>query len=133
MQIERSPGGSLFPYYYKDGELFCLHFGSYHSNEEGVIAMMKAEEDYLNAKHRPMDIWVDLYETKLSDRVIRQLVEMLTHTSAYTLKLGFVGCSSIARWKINKQIRKFSQLSSLPVKYFDDPEDAKTWLVSEQE
>ena len=94
---------------------------------------MKAEEDFINTKHRPLGVWVDLYETKLSDRVIRQLVEMLTHTSAYTLKLGFVGCSSIARWKINKQIRKFSQLSSLPVKYFDDPEVAKTWLVSEQE
>jgi len=59
MQIERSPGGSLFPYYYKDGELFCLHFGSYHSDEEGVIAMMKAEEDFLNAKHRSMGIWID--------------------------------------------------------------------------
>ena len=133
MQIETSPGGSLFPYYYKDGELFCLHFGSYFSDEEGVIAMMKAEENFLNTKHRPMGIWVDLYETKLSDRVIQQLVEMLKHISAYTLKLGFVGCSPIARWKINRQIRKISQLVPLPVRYFDDPEVAKTWLVSELE
>ncbi len=39
--------------------------------------MMKAEENFLNTKHRPMGIWIDLYETKLSDRVIQQLVEML--------------------------------------------------------
>jgi len=46
MQRQTSPGGSLFPYYYKNGELFCLHFGSYFSDEDGVIAMMKAEEEF---------------------------------------------------------------------------------------
>ena len=94
---------------------------------------MKAEEDFINTKHRPMGIWVDLYETKLSDRVIQKLVEMLVHIVVHTSKLGFVGCSSIARWKINRQIRKTSEHSSLPVRYFDDPEIAKTWLVSELE
>jgi hypothetical protein len=133
MQIETSPGGSLFPYYYKDGELFCLHFGSYFNNEEGVIAIMKAEEDFINTKHRPMGIWIDLYETKLSDRVIQQLVELLMHIASQITKLGFVGCSPIARWKINRQIRKNSRLFSLPIKYFSDPEVAKIWLVNEQE
>jgi hypothetical protein len=133
MQIKRSPGGSLFPYYYKDGELFCLHFGSYFSDEEAVIAMMKAEEDFINTNHRPMGIWIDLYETKLSDRVIQQLVETLTQIAAQITKLGLVGCSPIARWKINRWIRQTRSLSCLSVKYFDDPEVAKTWLVNELE
>jgi len=133
MQIQTSPGGSLFPYYYKNGELFCLHFGSYFSDEDGVIAMMKAEEEFFTKKHRPIGIWIDLYETKLTDRVRRELIEMLAHIAYQTTKLGIVGCSLLDRWKIERLIRKTDQLLSLPIKYFDDPEVAKTWLVSELE
>jgi hypothetical protein len=133
MQIKTSPGGSLFPYYYKDGELFCLHFGSYFSDEDGVIAMMKAEEEFVTEHHRPMGIWIDFYETKLTDRVLRELIEMLKHIRPHTTKLGIVGCPTMKRWKMNKLIKKAELLSSLPIKYFDDPEEAKSWLVSEWE
>lgn len=30
----KSPGGSLFPYYYKGGEIHCLKYGSKYKNEE---------------------------------------------------------------------------------------------------
>ena len=133
MQIQRSPGGSLFPYYYKNGELFCLHFGSYFSDEEAVIETMKAEEAFFMNSHRPIGIWIDFYETKLTDRVLQALVIMLTHIVHQTTKLGIVGCSTLARWKLNRLIRRTELLSALPVKYFDDPEVAKTWLVSELE
>ena len=133
MQIKNSPSGALFPYYYKNGELFGLHLGSYFSDEDGVIAMMKAEEVFFNKQHRPMGIWIDFYETKLTDRVIQGFVEMIEHMSSQVTKLGIVGCSTIARWKINRLIKKTNSLSSLPVKYFEDPEVAKTWLVSEFE
>lgn len=133
MQIQTSPGGSLFPYYYKNGELFCLHFGSYFSDEDAVIAMIQAEEEFFTKKHRAIGIWIDLYETKLTDRVIRELVEMLAQISYQTTKLGIVGCSLLDRWRIKRLIRKTAVLASLPVKYFDDPEVAKTWLVSELE
>jgi hypothetical protein len=133
MQIEKSPSGALFPYYYKNGELFGIHLGSYFSNTAGVIAMMKSEEDFIIKKHRRMGIWMDFYETKMTDRVIQELVGMLTHIVDQTAKLGIVGCSPITRWKIKRQIRKTSELSALPVRYFDDPEVAKTWLVSERE
>jgi len=126
MHIQTSPGGSLFPYYYKDGELFCLHFGSYFSDEDGVIAMMKAEEEFVTEHHRPMGIWIDFYETKLTDRVIQEFIEILKHIKSQTTKLGIVGCSFITWWKMNRLIKKSELLSSLPVKYFDDPETAKT-------
>ena len=133
MQLQKSPGGSIFPYYYKNGELFCLHFGSYFSNEEGLIAMMKAEAKFLNEKHRQMGIWIDFYETRLTDRVLKELIEMLKHIRGKTTKLAIVGCSFLARRKINRLIKNADRLASLPLRYFDDPEEAKTWLVSEFE
>jgi hypothetical protein len=131
--MEKSPSGALFPYYYKNGELFGIHLGSYFSDADGLIAMMKVEEEFILKKHRRMGIWMDFYETKMTDRIIRELIEMLTHIVDQTAKLGLVGCSTITRWKINRQIRKNSKLSTLPVRYFDDPEVAKTWLVGESE
>ena len=133
MLIQKSPSGALFPYYYKNGELFGIHLGSYFSDEEGVIAMMKAEADFFTGKHRPMGVWIDFYETKLTDRVIQAFLEMIEHMGPGLTKLGLVGCSTLGRWKIHRLIRKRDLLSTLPVKYFEDPEVAKTWLVSELE
>ena len=133
MQIQKSPGGSLFPYCYKNGELFCLHFGSYYSDEDGAIAMTKTEEAFFTKQNRPMGIWIDFYETRLTDKVLKALVEMLKQIHHKTIKLGIVGCSLPAKWKIKRLIKKTDLLLSLPIKYFDDPEVAKTWLVSELE
>ena len=106
MQIQRSPGGSLFPYYYKNGELFCLHFGGYFSDEEKLIAIMKAEETFFLPGHHALGIWIDFYDTKLTDRVVEALIEMLKQIRPKTTRLGIVGCSLMARWKINRWVQK---------------------------
>ncbi len=131
MVLKTSPGGSTFPYAYKGGELFCLHLGSFGDNEAGAIARIEVEEAFLLQQNRRIGIWVDLYQTKLTDRVIRQLVEFLEHARGLVPKLALVGCSAWDRRKITKAIKKSARLSSLPTRYFSDPEDAKTWLVSE--
>jgi len=133
MLTQKSPSGALFPYYYKNGELFGLHLGSYFSNEDGVVAMMKAEAMFSARQHRQLGLWIDFYETKLTNRVIQEFIELITQMRPRITKLGIVGASFIARWKINRLIRKTEVLSSLPVRFYEDPEEAKTWLVSELE
>ena len=68
MVMRKSPGGSLFPYYYKGGELFGLHYGSFFTDEEGLL---------------------------------------------------------------HKLAKKSGVKFPMPIRYFSDPEEAKTWLVSE--
>src|SRR5512147_2103902 len=131
MLTQKSPSGAMFPYYYKNGELFGMHLGSYFSDEEGVIAMMKAEAEFSARQHRRLGLWIDFYETKLTDRVIQEFIEMLKQMRSRVTKLGIVGAPAIARWNINRLIKKTDSLAALPVKYFDDPEVAKKWLVSE--
>ncbi len=131
MQTQKSPGGSLFPYYYKNGELFGLHLGSFFSDEDGVIDLMKAEAAFLTQQHRQMGLWIDFYETKLTNKVIKEFVEMIEQMRPKITRLGIVGASLLAQWKINRLITKTESLVSLPVRYFEDPEEAKTWLVSE--
>ncbi len=110
-----------------------MHLGSYFSDEEGVIAMMKAEAEFSAQQHRRLGLWIDFYETKLTDRVIQEFIEMLKQMEPRVTKLAIVGAPFLARWKIAKLIKKTEALVSLPVKYYEDPEEAKTWLVSEVE
>jgi len=131
MSLKKSPGGSYFPYAYKGGELFGLHLGSFGTNEEGVISRMKAEEIFFIRQNQSLGLWIDFCQTKLTDRVIGEFIEMMEHISSHIPKLGLVGCSFMDRWKITRLLKKSEFLSALPVRYFNDPEDAKTWLVSE--
>lgn len=95
--------------------------------------MMKAEAEFSARQHRRLGLWIDFYETKLTNRVIREFIEMLKQMQPRLTKLGIVGAPILARWKINRLIGKTDSLSKLPVKYYEDPEEAKTWLVSERE
>src|ERR1043166_7348750 len=133
MLLQKSPSGAIFPYYYKNGELFGMHLGSYFSKEQEVVAMMNAEETFLALHHRPMGLWIDFYDTELTDRVIESFIEMIEHMRPQITKLALVGCSLVARWKINRIVKKSVCLASFPVRYYEDPEEAKTWLVSEFE
>jgi hypothetical protein len=131
MPLKKSPCGSLFPYPYKNGELFCLHLGSFGADEDAVISRIKTEEAFFTQQNRSIGIWIDFYETKLTERVMGEFIELIERIDNHILKLGLVGCSFMDQWKINKLMKKAECFSTLPVKYFNDPEDAKTWLVSE--
>ena len=131
MLLKKSPYGSLFPYPYKGGELFCLHLDGFGTNEGAVISRIKTEEIFFTQQNQSIGIWIDFYQTRLTDRVMGEFIELIERIGNRILKLGLVGCSSIDQRKINRLMKKAGYLSTLPVKYFNDPEDAKTWLVSE--
>lgn len=131
MRSKNAPDGALFPYYYKNGELFGLHLGSFGADEDRVIARMKADELFFLEQHHSIGMWLDLCQTKMTDRVIGELIQFLEHTRHLTLKMALVGCSMIDRWRISRAIKKAKSLSDLPIRYYDDPEEAKTWLVTE--
>lgn len=47
MPTQTSPGGSAFPYYDKGGELGCLKYGSFFADEEALLTVMRAEEQFI--------------------------------------------------------------------------------------
>lgn len=130
MNSIKSPGGSLYPYYYKGGEIHCLKYGSFYTNKDSLFALMKKEEEFILDKKRRISIWVDFYKTKLTNEVIAEFVNSICRLTPSISKLSIVGCSTIVKWKVRSQLKKTNDL--LPLKFFVDPEDAKKWLVSER-
>jgi hypothetical protein len=132
MYTEKSPGGSIYPYFYKGGQLFGWHYGSFFADEERLLALMKAEEAFLARPKHQTPAWADFYETNLTDRVLDEFVAGLQRLGRQITKLGIVGCSFKDRWRLGRRLKKTGLQTRLPVRFFDDPEDAKTWLVSEK-
>jgi hypothetical protein len=129
--LQKSPGGSIFPYYYKGGTLFGLHYGSFFNDEEAILRRMRAEEQFITDSVRQTPLWIDFYETTLTDAVLDELISSLLRLQGHITKLALVGCSFWDKRRLMKRLKKSGREFPMPVRFFSDPEDAKTWLVSE--
>ena len=60
--LKKSPSGSVCPYYYMNGELHPLKYGSYLSNKDKLFDVMKAEEKFIleSSGNNNRRIWIDL-------------------------------------------------------------------------
>ena len=92
---------------------------------------MKAEEEFISRPNRRLAIWVDFYETRLTDKVLVEFLASIHHSQSHIAKLAIVGWSLVDRLRYAFYKRKSGMELSIPVKFFADPEDAKTWLVDE--
>ena len=128
MISKKSPGGATFPYYYKNGELFGAHYESFATREAKLLELIKAEEEFFIKQNHPLPYWVNFYGTKLTDTVLSEFLQSINRLQRYIPRLAIVGCSFIDKWRLD-QVRKKMGMH-IPVRYFSDPEDAKTWLVS---
>jgi len=130
--MRKSPGGSTFPYYYKGGELHCLHFGSFFADETSLFARIGAEREFVLRNIARMPVWVDLYETELTGRVPAELAAMIRAVGGRITKLAIVGCPARRRRRLSKAFAKEGVGTGPPLRYFDDPEVAKSWLVGKE-
>lgn len=131
MTIIKSPGGSSFPYYYKGGELHCLKYGSYGANEERLLRVMRAEEEFVAQPGRRLRIWVDFYETQLSDTVLIEFAASVRRLRLHIVRLAIVGCSGPDQWRLQNFGRHEGLDLRKLARFFKDPEEAKAWLVCE--
>ena len=129
--LQKSPSGSLCPYYYMGGELHPLHYGGFHDNKKCLFEIIKAEEVFIlkSPGNNNRRIWIDLYETHLDDEVVVFLLEHLINIQHKINKFCFVGCSSENKRKIQMKMKKQNLDLLKQTQYFSDPEDAKRWLI----
>lgn len=129
----KSPSGSTFPYYYKGGELHALKYGGYHDDEQRLLAVIRAEEDFIRGRPaQRLRVWVDLCETELTATLAQLLAEHLKRLECQLFKLALVGCPLAAKRRVQAALGRQDGGFTVPLQFFSDPEDAKTWLVGNQ-
>jgi hypothetical protein len=126
----KSPGGSIFPYYYKGGEIHCLKYGSKYSNEDILFKLMKQEEEFIVKTNRKLKIWVDFYETSITDRVLQEFINNIKNLNKYIDKLSVVGLTRFNIWRLKRRIKRSG--IKLKITFYINPEEAKTWLISDK-
>ena len=116
------------------GELHPLKYGGYKSDTEKLFGVIRAEEEFIlrSPDRNNRNIWVDLYDTELSGAVIAELVRHFITIKPKIHKLCLVGCSFTQRLKIKRRLKKGSPDLAAQIRFFSDPEEAKTWLVTEK-
>ena len=119
----------MFPYYYKNGELFGAHYESFAGREQDLLELMRVEEEFIIKQNHPLPYWANFYGTKLTGAVLREFTQSILRLQSYIPKLAVVRCSLIDRWRLKQMVKQTGL--SIPVRYFRDAEEAKTWLVSE--
>ncbi|MGG3306738.1 hypothetical protein ABER23_04845 [Paenibacillus lautus] len=66
----------------------------------------------------------------VTSTVLQELINNLKNLDNYIERLSFVGLSAINEWRLKRSIKKAGV--TLKISYYSDPEEAKTWLVSEK-
>jgi len=129
--LQKSPSGSLCPYYYMGGELHPLKYGSYHDDKERLFDVIKAEEDFIlkSSGNNNRRVWIDLYETMVDNETIAVLLGHLKAIRHKILKLCLVGCSQRDIKAIKTAMKRENIDLYGQTQYFSDPEEAKRWLL----
>ena len=129
--MTKSPSGALSPYYYKGGYFHGIHYGSYFDDSQALFSMMEKEEQFILESPNRRRIMLDLYETKITNEVLQQLLKHIKHLSPRIIKLAF-SAEKTSLKRIQKAIKSESELQSLCCYFSTDLEEAKTWLVSDE-
>ena len=129
--LNKSPSGSLCPYYYMGGELHPLHYGNYESDKKRLFEIIELEETFIlnSSGINNKRIWIDLYGTKIDNEVIEFLVYHINTIRHKIFKLCFVGCSSNVKHKIKLKMKHKKMDLLNQIQFFLDPEEAKQWLI----
>lgn len=129
----KSPSGSACPYFFMNGELHPLKYGSFHADKDKLFRVMRAEEEFILKQPGQNDrrIWIDLYETKLDGEAARALARHVQAIQHKIRKLCFVGCSFLGAWRVRKQLARICPDLAKRIRFFSDPEMAKKWLIGE--
>ncbi len=129
----QSPSGSTFPYYYKGGELHALKYGGLGTDLPRLAALMDAEEHFLRSRPaQRLRVWVDFYETDLTAEAAGLFAEHIKRLEGQLVRLAPVGCGRAGQRRIRSALRSAGGFA-VPVRFFNDPEEAKTWLVSAEQ
>jgi hypothetical protein len=104
-----------------------MHLGSFKNDEAGVIERIKAEEVFFFRQRKKMGLWIDFFHTELSGRVMEEFGRFVLHAGEYISRLAMARVPFVSRLKFSKCLKG----NSIPIRYYSDPEEAKSWLVAD--
>ena len=116
-----------FAMYFGGGEIWFEHLDGIYEYTD--IAVQKLENDFPSFKKpsSPSLFAVNLDETVIDDKLIQALADKLVHGGKRFTRVAVVGADAVSRRKLKKALCG----GGFALKFINDFEKAKEWLVSE--
>jgi len=124
----KTPSGANFPYYYKNGALHGIHFADYKDDIVALLRILEKEQAFIVNQNITSTTWLDCYYIKYSKEVFLGICSFLEKLSNKLTRCAFVGLGIKYKIRIYYFIKK-TKINDLQIRYYNDPEIAKTWLV----
>ncbi len=128
--MSKKPSERFFPYYYKNGELHAFKLGGHGKDQAAFLDCLDEEVRFLKESRRRINTWIDLYETELPHSIAEVLVDKVSAVAGQISLLALVGKINLhKRRRLRRLFSLKAEFCNTIVRFFADPEDAKTWLV----
>ena len=124
----KTPSGSIFPYYYKDGAFYGLHLGECKKDDPKFLKILNEEQAFFLSQTVTSTVCLDLYRTVFPRKRQLELADFIVNISGKMTRCALVGLSFINKLKMRRQLSKV-ETGNVLIRYFDEQEIAKTWLV----
>ena len=113
---------------FNGGEIWCEHLDGIYGNEDLVLQKLAGDLPLFTRPSSTSCIAVAVAETVLTDNIINALVSAFTNTAKKFTRVAFIGADSYSKRLLRKKLKN----CGFAVKFIDDFEKAKEWLVSEK-
>lgn len=116
-----------FSMFFNGGEIWFEHLDGLY--EHTNLALEKLENDYLQFKRPslPSLIAFNIDDTLVSDELLNAIAEKLTNGTKRFTRVTFVGADKT----VKRKLKKLLYGAGFALKFIDDFEKAKQWLVGE--
>jgi len=102
----KSPSGSNFPYYYKDGALHGVHLADFRKDSAKLLGILAEEKKFLENQSITSVTWLDMYGIRLTKEILEGLRSFIMNLSPKITKCGLVGVAFFDRFRINRLLWK---------------------------
>lgn len=114
---------------YGGTELWYSCLDSLKDNYPVIKEKILKDERQICRPSSPSLILYHLYDTEITYELAQVIVDSLIRSRTYIQKLAIIGLSKEGKHNIKKYLQKSKLQLNITVKYFDDFEKAKEWLV----
>lgn len=119
---------AIVPVFHGGGEIHGCQLDGYRKNDDAFLNRLAEIEQYLSHKNGTLRLWINLDSTKLTKPLMFELVQSLFRCREHIYKASIIGIGTKKR-AFQKNITMVFGENPIAIKYYEDGELAKSWLV----
>jgi hypothetical protein len=121
--------GRFFSIPVYSGEIWISDLSGLGSDENTARKLLIESEAHIRKPANSLRVALDVFDTNLTGDLVRIMANSLISMQKNIKKLAIKGASRIGKFHLRRYLKRANV--EIPIKYFEDYEELKKWLISE--